>query len=358
MRCDMRRILACLSLFFFLVPVTYVRGPDPIPDTSQYIGLTPVAFNQKNNEQTKTGRLEFLAGWKLTSQNDGFGGFSSMLIMTDNRLLLLSDNGTLAGFTLDEKNNQAVRPFIAPLPDGPPPPNEFAKKNWDSESLLHDPKTGQYWVGFEHHHSIWRFGRSFARKEAAHFPKEMQNWPDNGGAEAMLRLPDGRFLVFAESARFSKGGFQALIFKDDPAEKDSRPEIFGQRAPKGYQLTDAVMLDEHHASFLYRRFTPIQGVSAIVAIADTRNIQADMVLIPEPIAFLKPPLTIDNMEALAVSKDDNETIIWIASDDNFNPVQESLLLKFRLLPNKEQEKAASQNEKTKANPGFSTLEQE
>ena len=37
MRRPMLRLLACLSLFFFLVPVTYVRGPVPPANDSQYL---------------------------------------------------------------------------------------------------------------------------------------------------------------------------------------------------------------------------------------------------------------------------------------------------------------------------------
>jgi hypothetical protein len=36
------------------------------------------------------------------------------------------------------------------------------------------------------------------------------------------------------------------------------------------------------------------------------------------------------MEALAVERDGARTIIWIASDDNFNPMQRTLLMKFAL----------------------------
>lgn len=174
MRGTMPRLFACLSLFFFLVPVTYVRGPVPPANDSQYITLKPIALDAKDAARTVVGRLKFLGGWKITSDNGEFGGISSMLALPDNRFLMLSDNGTLVGFTLDEDKNQALRPFIAPLPEGPAKPNEYAKLNWDSESFLHDPETGQFWVGYEHQHSIWRYGPSFARKETAHYPKAAQ----------------------------------------------------------------------------------------------------------------------------------------------------------------------------------------
>ena len=41
-------------------------------------------------------------------------------------------------------------------------------------------------------------------------PHAMRRWPGNGGAEAMLRFPDGRFLILAEGARGKTGGTAAL----------------------------------------------------------------------------------------------------------------------------------------------------
>ncbi len=282
-----------------------------------------------------------------------------MLVMPDNRVLMLSDNGTLVGFTLDAGKDQAIRPFIAPLPDGPAKPNEHARKNWDSESLLHDPATGQFWVGYEHQHSIWRYGLSFSRTERVNFPKAMQKWPENGGAEAMLRLPDGRFLVFSESAKYPAGGFQALVLDGDPSEPTSKAVSFGYRPPEGYKLTDAALLDDRSALMLHRRFTPLHGVSAILSIAQLADFAPGKVATSIPIATLKPPLKVDNMEAIAVSRDGNETIVWLASDDNFSGLQESLLLKFRLLKDRPRQQKAGpgdQTEKAGASPGFSAFE--
>ncbi len=361
------RIFACLSLFFFLVPVTFIHGSPPAKNDSQYIRLQTISFDSQDPNRRKTGRLEFLAGWKLTSDNADFGGISSMLVLPDSRIFMLSDAGVLIGFTLDEEKGLAKRPFIAPLPDGPPVENGFAKKNWDAESLVHNPQTGQYWVGYERYHGIWRYGPSFARKEAERQVKEMQGWPPNGGAEAMLRLPGSkdtkdRFLVFSESADYSKGGYQALIFDGDPAEADVKPTLFGYRPPKGYELTDATLLPDGRALLLHRRFTPLEGVSAIVSIGDLSEIKAGKLWTSQRIASLKPPLKVDNMEALSVTVEGDETIIWIASDDNFNAIQETILMKFRLAKGKQKKKRkegstepAPPKAKAEARPGFSSI---
>ena len=359
MRGAMPRLFACLSLFFFLVPVTYVRGPVPPPDQGRYIALEPLMLDAGDPARRKVGQLRFLGGWKITSDNGEVGGISSMVALPDNRFLMLSDSGTLVGFTLDERGNRAIRPFIAPLPDGPAKPNEFARQNWDAESFLHDPGTGQFWVGYEHQHSVWRYGSSLSRKEAANFPAVMQDWPKNGGAEAMLRLSDGRFLVFSESAEYAAGGYQAFMFYGDPSEPASKAAAFGYQPPEGYKLTDAALLDDSSALMLHRRFTPLDGVSAILSIAQLADFEPGTVVTSRPIATLKPPLKVDNMEALAISRDAEGPIVWIASDDNFSTLQESLLLKFRLLRGKPTGQGGGgkrQNEKAGASPGFSSFE--
>jgi hypothetical protein len=48
------------------------------------------------------------------------------------------------------------------------------------------------------------------------------------------------------------------------------------------------------------------------------------------VAAHEAPLTVDNMEGLSVTQDGGSTIVSLASDDNFSPLQRSLLLKFEL----------------------------
>ena len=56
----------------------------------------------------------------------------------------------------------------------------------------------------------------------------------------------------------------------------------------------------------------------------------------QEIATFTAPVTRDNFEALAVTQEAGATILWIASDDNLLPIQQSLLMKFRLdLPAKQ-----------------------
>ena len=104
----------------------------------------------------------------------------------------------------------------------------------------------------------------------------------------------------------------------------------GYRAPAGYAVTDAAELPDGRLLILHRRFTLLDGVSAKLAIVDPRAIAAGRTISGIEIATLAPPLTVDNMEGLAVERERGRTIVWIASDDNFSVLQRNLLLKFAL----------------------------
>jgi len=98
----------------------------------------------------------------------------------------------------------------------------------------------------------------------------------------------------------------------------------------GFSPTDAGQLPDGRVLIVNRRFTIIEGVSAKLTIVDPRQIVENQILPSRLIATLKPPLRIDNMEALSIEQRHGRTIVWLASDDNFNPLQQTLLMKFAL----------------------------
>jgi hypothetical protein len=83
---------------------------------------------------------------------------------------------------------------------------------------------------------------------------------------------------------------------------------------------------------LNRRFAPLDGFAAVVTMIDPRAIAPGAVLVGEEIARLAPPLSLDNMEGIAVNREGDETIVWLVSDDNFSPLERTLLMKFALVP--------------------------
>jgi hypothetical protein len=155
----------------------------------------------------------------------------------------------------------------------------------------------------------------------------MRKWRSNRGSEAMVRLPGGRFLVFSEG---SEGGSPVLMFAGDPAVAGTKAMTMRYRPPDGYRITDAALLPDGRLLLLNRRVTFVEGISAKLVVAALPGPVPGATIVGEEIADLRSPLTIDNMEAMSVGREGGRTIVWLASDDNFNPLQRTLLLKFAL----------------------------
>jgi hypothetical protein len=90
------------------------------------------------------------------------------------------------------------------------------------------------------------------------------------------------------------------------------------------------VLPDGRILLLNRRFALFEGMSAKLGILAPGRFAKDMILRGTEVADLRSPVTVDNMEALSVTQEKGRTIVWIASDDNFNPLQRTLLLKFML----------------------------
>ncbi len=340
-------------MFILLICVVGTRITRPNYDPT--ITLLPLVLNPENPSQSHIGKLEFISAWELTSVNPDFGGISALNILEDGRFLGVSDAGTLIGFGL-KGDDTADRPFIAPLP-GAKRGSNFATR--DSESLSYDPQSGRFWVGYENDNVIKRFSRSFANIESTSKPKLMQEWSANSGAESLIRMPDGRFIVFSEGYDLPDGSYEAIIFSGDPTEKGSIASSFGYFPPEGYKPTDAALLPNGKLLILNRRFSPIEGFTIKIGILNPDDIIAGESIESDIIAILEQPLLVDNLEGVTISREDDKVIIWMISDNNFNIFQRTILMKFALGAQyaSSNDKQNNDAKKPDIKPGFESLKQ-
>lgn len=287
-----------------------------------------VPFDPTNRARTRAGALTFLGGVLLTSRDGAFGGFSSMSVRGD-RFTLLSDGGNIVRFTMDAQFRLSA-PDFADLPAGPG--QGWTKADRDSESMAVDPASGTVWVGFERTNEIWRYGPGLTAPAASIAPPIMANWAENGGAESLVRLRDGRFLVIAETdrRRHSGGARNVLIFSSDPVAGKWTGFRFGYQPPQDYDPSDAVELPDGRVLVLNRRIALPFRWSAKLTLIDPKDFRPGAILRGREIATLAPPLYVDNFEGLAITRENAATILWIVSDDNLFVLQKTLLMKFRL----------------------------
>jgi hypothetical protein len=289
---------------------------------------TRVALDPADPKQMRAGSLTYLGGVRLTSRQAAFGGFSSMQLVGD-RFTLLSDGGQLVRFRMGAD----FRPRdlqVGALSAGPG--TGWLKAERDSESQTTNPMTGQVWVGFEQVNVIWRYDAA-GHAEAHAQPPAMADWSSNGGPEAMVRLANGRFVVISETTRPRDGkGRQGVIFGGDPTDPKVTAQGFVYHPPQGYDPTDMAELPDGRVLVLNRRVSLADFFTAKLVGIDRGAIRPGASVTGRDIATLARPLLHDNFEALAVSQEAGATMIWIASDDNREWFEQSLLLKFRLEP--------------------------
>ena len=323
-RARLGRILFLAAAFLLLATIVAPGPPRPAAGPGRAtLNVATVALDEAQPGRRRVGALVYLRGWELSSDDPRFGALSAIHV-ANGRVTALSDSGTVFEFALPSAAGARVL-RIQPLPHRA----GDSKRSRDTESLLIEGD--QAWIGFEAVNAIKRFHRRGWSEESAARPGPMRRWPGNSGAEAMVRLGDGRFLVFSEG-RDAGGPFSpVLLFDGDPARAGTRAITLRYRRPPGFRVTDAALLPDGRLLILNRRFRWLEGVSAKLVIAAMPRPRGGAILSGREAVELRSPLTVENMEALSVTREGGRTIVRIASDDNFMPLLRTLLLEFALV---------------------------
>ncbi|HEC14928.1 MAG TPA: esterase-like activity of phytase family protein, partial [Rhodospirillales bacterium] len=198
------------------------------------------------------------------------------------------------------------------------------KSSSDAESLAWDNNGGVI-AAFEREHRLLRYEAGRVKAEIIPPPPEIFLAPRNGGIESLTRLNDGRLVAISEALQ-TKGG----VFGWIKAEKGWSRFIYetdGPFAPKGAATLpggDVLVLERFYANKDHQGVKIMRlGPSAFVPGAIIKG---------TPVASLRPPLSIDNFEGIAVAKGKRgETLIYLISDDNFSSNQRTLLMMFELI---------------------------
>ena len=318
-----------LALITLLALLPNWSGPERLPLLGYRPDITaiPVPLDSQAPGVRRTGALTYLGGVELWSHDGAFGGFSSLSVDGD-RFTLLSDGGGIARFRMDA-GFHVTAPQFAELPAGPG--RGWDKVDRDSESMTVDPVSGRAWVGFETTNQIWRYSPGLTAPAAGVAPRAMRGWVDNGGAESLVRLRDGRFLVIAEvDRRAGSEARNALLFDGDPVGQPDRGFKFGYLPPAGYDPSDATQLPDGRVLVLNRRLDLPFTWRAVITLIDPGDFKPGAIVAGKVVATFAPPLNTDNFEGLAITREGNDTILWMVSDDNQFVLERTLLMKFRL----------------------------
>lgn len=316
------RIVWSILLILLFVPGWTGAERLPLLDRDGVLRATP--WSPAGGWPRRIGALEPVGALALSGYAPAFGGFSAIAV-AGGRVLLLSDGGNLLQFAIRSGHLQGARSNY--LRDGPG--TGWQKQDRDSESMTLDPVTGRAWVGFERVNAIWRYTPGFARGEAFSTPAAMHGWRANSGAESLVRLRDGRFVVIAERAR-GGGARKGLIFSGDPTARNTVLTAFGYMPPTSYNPSDAAVLPNGDLLILNRRWQFPLRFSAKLTLIPAHAIRAGTIVAGRVVATLPSSLVDENCEGLAISRERGRTMVWIVTDNDTTPLRRTLLMKFRL----------------------------
>ena len=291
--------------------------------------LTPVPLDPADPDVRAVGPLRFVAGYQLALDKPNWGGFSDLCVWADpdggTRLWMIGDSGTdaLLGFTgMPEALGDVavVKLFALRTPDG----RRITDKSLgDAEAMVCDSPERRV-IGFERQHRLWVYdGNTVA---ALPIPPGARMLGSNEGIEGLTRLADGRLFMVAEGQQDAKRG-PAWV---QTADGSGWEELTILRS-EGFQPTGLAILPDGDVLLLERFYSPERGAAARLSLIRKVQIEADAEIRPTELVRLAPPLTVDNFEGVAVAPAaDGGTLVFLLSDDNFNPAQRTLLLVFRL----------------------------
>lgn len=298
----------------------------------------PVRLDPAHPETTRVGALDFAGGLTLLSDDGRFGGWSGMLVSPDGtRLVLISDIGWWLTADLTRQDgrisglaNAEIGPLLAP--DGRPLGGDKMKGDAESITARAD---GSMIVAFEQEHRLLVYraqgdGTLPLRQipETLPIPPDLRRADPNGGLEALTALPGGALFGFSEDLLDADGRHEGWRF-DGP--DDAPPRTLSLDVVADFKPTDLKPLPGGDFLLLERRYDMMTGPGARLSILPATAAESAGPIAGRELARIPAELTVDNSEALGVFRDAaGKTRAFVLSDDNFNPLQRTLLMEFVL----------------------------
>jgi hypothetical protein len=307
------------------------------PPVKVEIQARPItAFEPRDPSRRRFGQLEFRGGIELTSAYKEFGGISGLRVAADGaRFLAVTDQGRwLRGRIVYDRGRPTdiADAEMAPVlgPDGKP----LAARRWyDTEALAWDG--GTVYVGIERVHQIVRFDYGkhglLARGQPIAVPSAFKLFPSNKSIEGLVFVPKGSplagtLIAFPESALDASGNHQAFLIGGPT------PGAFAIKRSDEFDIGDAALLPQGDLLILERRYSMLRGVAMRIRRIALAAVKPGALVDGRELIFADLGSQIDNMEGLAVHRTaSGDTVLTLISDDNFSPIQRTVLLQFTLM---------------------------
>lgn len=263
--------------------------------------------------------------WKLPDEPD-FGGFSGMEISGDGQEFhILSDRATLWWGTVERDAAGRIR--------GMEPSGHARLKSTKGEPLqpgyqgdsegLAIGRDGTIWVSFENLIRVAEYETPDAPAKALPRPPEFRQMQQNSALESLAITGDGTLLTLPERSGKLDRPFPVWRFRDGAWDQPFAIPRSGNWLPTGADIGP-----DGRLYLLERDFQGLLGFLTRVRRFDLSP-EADAVTNEETL-LISRTLQYDNLEGIAVWDDGVGIRITMISDDNFNILQRTELVEYRV----------------------------
>jgi hypothetical protein len=325
-----------LTLCLLVAACTSV-SPPPAEAQEKPLAIqsSQLTFKLDDPAATRIGRLVWRGGIEMKANSPNFGGWSDLHVTPDGRALTsISDEGAWLTATIDydAKGNLAGlgSAKIGQL-RGLEGKSIQKKAEADAEAMARLPD-GSWLVAFERRHRLWHYRTLDATPLPIEGPADIGRQPGNGGIEALTALADGTVIAISEEYSLKPDTVVGWIGRPAGSGRYTW-SAFSYATVPDFRPTAITLLPDGSFATLERAFDVIRGVRVRVMHVEAAQLKAGATVKAEELAFLASPYPVDNLEGLSSSRGARgETLLWLISDDNFNPLQRNILMLFELAP--------------------------
>ncbi|WP_234053224.1 MULTISPECIES: esterase-like activity of phytase family protein [unclassified Xanthobacter] len=312
--------------------------PTALPEQPEalIVTATPITRFKIAEDGTRFGALSFRGGLVLKSTYPAFGGISGFSLGNDNRFVAVTDAGVFLSGRLDLEGGKptGLSDVMAAALKDDEGRLQAQRGRGDSESLTLTPQAA--YVGLESVNEIWRYPLD---------PKTGTPLGQDGTRVPAPMVRDLRWNLGLESLAYVRSGplKGALIgIGEDGIQKgeDLPGYIIGGPHPGRFTITksgpfnatDLALAPNGDMYLLERHFSLATGVLMQLRRFALAEVKPGAVLSGTILGTFDSGYEIDNMEGLAVTTNAaGETLLTMISDDNFSPLQRTILLRFAVI---------------------------
>ena len=297
------------------------------------------AFDPREPARKQFGALTFRGGLVLESSSRDFGGLSGLRVADDGQnFLSVTDKGNWLRGRIVYRDSVPIAiadAEMAPIlgADG----KSLKSRGWyDTEALA--VADGVAYVGIERVQQIVRFdvGKDVlrARGRPVAGPPGLKLLPHNQSIECLEVAPKGSALagtLISISERGLDTGGNLMGFLIGGQNPQAVGGVFSLKRTDEFDVSDCALAPDGRLLVLERRFSWARGLAIRIRSVALSAIKPGALVDGPQLIFADLGFQIDNMEGLSVHRAaDGALVLTLVSDDNFSPLQRTLLLQFTL----------------------------